>query len=344
MENPKQLEKLVCELFVAVGMDRPAAKTAAGIFVLQEMRGVITHGLRRVPANLHWITQGVMNPQPHIRIIHDNNATAVIDADRAVGVIGCNFAMEEAIRRAAKFGIGMAAVRNSEHFLSAAPYCIQAAKHDMIGVALSNTNASMGYPGVRGSIIGNNPLGFAAPAEPRPIVFDSSLTVSLGKLEYFKRIGQPVPDEFITLDKHGDRTNDPAKVIDGGTCMPIGNYKGAGIAMLIEILTGILGGGDFLTSVLPPNERIAGQGGEESQCCIAVNVASFMDIAQFKGRMTAMSEILQASGANPPGINSWKKYDLACKQGVLPEADIAAEINRWADRLLPDYPYRPAVG
>ena len=339
MNTQRQLEELGIALLRASGLPEEQAEDAAKQIVLQEMRGVITHGLRRLAASLLWIEKGVINAKANIRVVADYQGTAVVDADRALGLIGCGFAMNEAIERASKFGIGLVVVRNSQHFLSAAPYCLKAAQQGMIGIASSNTNKSMGYPGVKSALIGNNPLGFAAPANPRPLVFDTALTVSLGKLELLKRQGLKIPPEFITLDKDEQRTDEPEKVIDGGVCMPIGNHKGAGIALLIEVLTGILGGGAFLSQVRPPGER-KGPGAEESQCCVAINVASFMDLEDFKARMSLLNSMFEAEGAKLPGINSWQKYEQAVQLGILPEPDVAADLNNWIEKLIPKYSFR----
>ena len=129
-----------------------------------------------------------------------------------------------------------ASIIRNNHFLSAAPYCLQAVSRDMIGIAFSNTQPSMGFPGAKRSVIGNNPIGFGVPtAGEFPIVFDSALTVSGGKIGQYIREGRFIPEEFQALDENGEKTRDPVKVGGKGTVMPIGGYKGAGLALLVEI-------------------------------------------------------------------------------------------------------------
>ncbi len=336
----QELEKISAALLVASGLTPEAAAAAAENFVLQETRGVITHGMRRLAASLLWLERGVINPRPAIRIVRDNErGTVLIDGDRGLGLIGCHFAMDQAIERAAGFGIGLAVIRNSQHFLSAAPYCLKAAARNMIGIACSNTNRSMGYPGATGALIGNNPIGFAAPADPHPIIFDTALTVSLGKIELLHRRGEKIPAEFLALDRDGKPTRDPLAVMQGGVCMPIGSHKGAGLAVLIELLCGVLGGGAMLSEVLPPGER-QGPGAEESQCCIAIDVAALMDVAEFKRRIGLLGLMFSEAGARLPGAGSWRCREASLCDGVALEPDVASQLNTWIENLIPGEPFR----
>ena len=124
-----------------------------------------------------------IEPRPQRKLLRNENATVVLDGDWGVGILGCMDAMERAIVKARRFGIGIGVVIHNNHFQSAAPYCLRAVENDMIGIAFSNTQSSMGYPGARGRVIGNSPFGFGVPANGEfPIVFDSAMTTSAGKL------------------------------------------------------------------------------------------------------------------------------------------------------------------
>jgi len=335
----ERLHNLVGELFRAAGLPNEDARLCAHTIVLQEMRGVSTHGLRRLAPNLEGLQSGRMSAAPQRRVLRDGGAMAVLDGDHGVGMIGCMAAMDVAIEKAKQFGIGFCVVINNNHFQSAAPYCLRAVEAEMIGIAMSNTQASMGYPGASTRVIGNGPFGFAAPAQEFPIVFDSSLSTSGGLLEKLIREGKPIAGALAGLDEQGQVTTDPKKVLHGGVPLPIGGHKGAGLALMIEMLTGVLGGGAFLAQIVPPEKRSAKENAE-SQTCIALNIAHFMESAQFRMRTSAFIADLKnnplAPGHNEilvPGERGHKASQEALRKGVLLGADIQSELQRWSTTL-----------
>lgn len=346
---PSRLRELAGQLFLASNLPSPDAGLCAEIAVLQEMRGVRTHGLRRVPPTLERLINGQINVRPNRTVISDRGATTVLDGDYGVGALGCMDAMERAIAKARRFGVGIGIVINNNHFQSAAPYCLRAVDRGVIGIAFSNTQASMGYPGATGRVIGNGPFGFAVPtASDFPIVFDSAMTTSGGKLAQWIREGRPLPPELFGLDSHGKLSLDPTTVLHGGTPMPIGGHKGAGLAILIEILTGVLGGGAFLHGILPEDKR---QRKEESdsQCCIAIDIEHFIPASDFRSRVTAFITDLKsnpvATGYSEivlPGEAAQRRYKAASRNGVVLDDDVRQELGTWARKLGVNWPLSTA--
>lgn len=334
--NADRLKKIVSNLFEKQGLSPCDAEAVAEFIVLQEMRGVVTHGLRRIGPNLKGLQGGWIKAVPKRSILNDQYAIAIIDGDNGIGMLGCLDAMEKAIHKAQTYGIGMVTIINNNHFQSAGPYCMEAVKHDMIGIALSNTNASMGYPGTLKRIIGNSPFGFGIPTKSDfPIVFDSSLTISGGKLEQYIREHGMIPEYLSGLDAEGNSTKDPGKVLYGGTPMPIGGYKGSGIAILIEVLTGVISGGAFLKDIISPEQRLKGIN-SESQCCIAIDINKFINLTSFKERM---AKFIIDIKDNPlalgyteillPGERAYRKYKESLEMGVPVTVDMQIELSRW---------------
>lgn len=315
------ITRYVRQLFVAAGLPARDAQTVAEVFVLQEMRGIKTHGLRRVEHNLRSIRTGEFNAHPKRRVVSDRGATVVLDGDNGIGMLGCRESMNHAIRKARRYGIGIAITINNNHFLAAAPYCLQASEAGLIGIAFSNTYASMGYPGLKGRVIGNGPIGYAVPG--CPLVFDAALSTSYGKLTQWAREGKSIPPGFLALDKDGNVTTDPKAVVDGGTPLPIGGHKGAGLVLLIEVLTGILGGGAFLFGLKAPSKtrpKTAGEG----QCCIAIDVKHFMSPAKFSKRMNAFIKDLK----RVPGQRAAAELKKSRRRGLTLDADLLEELRR----------------
>jgi LDH2 family malate/lactate/ureidoglycolate dehydrogenase len=340
------LTVFVEQIFTAAGLRIGDARFCAEMHVRQEMRGITTHGLRHVSVVLEGLTKGRMNPRPNRTVLHDDGSTVVLDGDNGPGTLGCMDATERAIAKARQFGTGIANIIRTNHFLSAAPYCIRATEHDMMAICCSNTQASMGYPGTNVRAIANSPIGFGVPtAAGFPIIFDSALTTSGGKLAKWIREGKTIPPALLGTDSQGNPSADPAAVLNGGTAQPIGDYKGAGLAILVEVLTGVLGGGAFLHDIHPPEVRNSVDN-SESQCCIAIDIAKFMPPEEFRQRMAAFIADLKSNPLAPgsteilvPGERAHRTYLLSLENGVPLEADVAADLRAWAQRLNVDYPF-----
>ena len=127
-------------------MRADGARLCAEAFVLQEMRGVTTHGLRRVKSTVDQLRSGRLKAQAIYEVVNDDGATVVLDGHGGVGIVACMAAMDRAIEKARAYGIGIATVRNNTHFLAAAPYCLRAVEAGQIGLAMSNSYGSMAYP------------------------------------------------------------------------------------------------------------------------------------------------------------------------------------------------------
>jgi LDH2 family malate/lactate/ureidoglycolate dehydrogenase len=340
-----KLTSFICDLFAAADVPEADAGTIADMTVGQEMRGIVTHGLRHVDTNLQGLASGGMNPKPDQPVLRDQGMTAVIEGDHGVGMVACMKAMRLAIQKASQGGIGMVLAVRNNHFLSATPYCLEAVKAGAIGIAFSNTQASMGYPGTHARVIGNSPIGFGVPtAAGFPILFDSCLTTSGGKLHQWIREGKRIPASLLGVDKDGNASDDPEAVLFGGTPMPIGGHKGGGLSLLIEVLSGILGGAAFLSGIVPPDER-EDKHQAESQCCIAVNVESFMPLRDFESRMAEFISDLKGSPLakdtdeiRVPGERMMRSTRECEANGVPLEPDVEEGLRGWAEQLGVEFP------
>ncbi|HWC29771.1 MAG TPA: Ldh family oxidoreductase, partial [Dehalococcoidia bacterium] len=205
------LRELLESLFRGAGYSDEDVRAGSEAFLLQEMRGVQTHALRRLPAMLDGPVRGEINPRPNRRVARETNAVAIVDGDSGLGITSCMMAMDEALRLSKQFGIGYSIVVNSNHFLAAAPYCLRAAEAGAVGIAFAHSGLGMAYPGTKVGSIGNSPVGFALPtAAGFPLAFDSALTLSGGKLTQWSREGVQIPEGFLGYDANGEYTVDPA--------------------------------------------------------------------------------------------------------------------------------------
>lgn len=254
------LERLVSELLAAAGIPKKDADITAWTLVKTEKRGVVSHGIARLSYYyLHRARAGVINPNPKVRTLSETVSALAVDADNGLGQPVSYRTMQRCIEKAGQTGICFATVRNSNHFGAAGIYAMQALEHDMIGIALTNSQPLVIPTFGRKRIIGTNPISFAAPAKhERPFVLDMATSVvPIGKIEVYRRRNQSVPFGW-GADSQGIPSTVPDKIFNGGGLFPLGGpaetggYKGYGLGAMVDVLSGVLSGASFLTGVLPP--------------------------------------------------------------------------------------------
>jgi LDH2 family malate/lactate/ureidoglycolate dehydrogenase len=301
------------------------------------MRGVTTHGLRRVGSTVDQLRSGRLKAQATYEVVNDDGATALLDGQGGVGIVACMAAMDLAIAKARAFGIGIATVRNNTHFLAAAPYCVRAVEAGQIGLAMSNSYGAMAYPGTTKATLGNAPMGYGIPGDSFPLVFDAAMTIAGGKLHQWKREGQKIPDGLQGLNAQGEPSNDPAEVLAGVT-LPIGLHKGAGLTIMVEMLSGMLAGGTFVHGGRPKDAAL--EMDTHSQCCIAIDPARFLPLDDVKQRVAAYVAAIKLRPVAPgqsellvPGERAHRSFEACRAEGVPIEDDVRADLQACAAQL-----------
>lgn len=234
-----------------------AQMTARGLWHTS-LRGVDSHGIRLLAHYVHATRGGRINPQPNFGWRQTAAATGTLDADHTFGHAAGMTAMRHAIELARGAGAGFVSARNSTHCGAMAYYALEAAAHDMIGLAFTHATPKVQSPGATRPFFGTNPVCMAAPMEnDAPFCFDSAITqYSFNKVRQFREDGKPVPPG-IASDSSGRMTTDPEAAFQ---LLPLGVYKGFGLAMMVDILCGVLAGmpsGDEVSSMFenPLSER-----------------------------------------------------------------------------------------
>lgn len=322
--SPERLKALCIHALQAAGFDARDAGTVAEVLVTTDTWGTFSHGTNHLRNYLKKIRAGGINPKAQPEVLGEGPAWGTIDGHAAMGMVtGCR-AMELAIQKAATAGIGYVAVRNSSHFGAAGYYANLAVKHDMIGLAMSNADANMVAPGGRTSVIGNNPFAYAAPAgEEHPIILDIALSATAStKIFAAKAKGNIVPAGWIT-DGEGLPTTDAANWPNVGSMLPMAGHKGYGLALMVEVLAGVLSGSG-ITRGVKPWLGVLEEGSDTGHAFIAIDVNMIMPVAQFKARMDAMIREIRnspkARGSERiwlPGEMEWERRKVALKEGML---------------------------
>ena len=277
------LEATVRQLFVACAMSHSDADLLARSLVHADMRGIHSHGVLRVPDYVAKLTREGVNPRGRPRVISDIGGAIVIDGDNAMGQIAGQFAMERAIERARTVNIAFAAVRGSNHCGALDWYTMQAVEADMIGLAGSNALPTMAPWGGVDKIVGLNPISAAFPsATTHPFVLDVALGATAhGKIRVYAQKGEAIPPDWA-FDAEGRATTDAVAALEG-LIQPIGGHKGIGLAMVIGLLSSVLSGAGYGTE--SGNMIDGAAAGADGQFYLAINIAGFRNVDDFKAHM-----------------------------------------------------------
>jgi LDH2 family malate/lactate/ureidoglycolate dehydrogenase len=277
------LQTFTKRIFEHCGMNDADAALLADSLVFADLSGVHSHGVLRTLEYVKKLTAGGVNPRGRPTVARASAACLVVDGGNSMGQIGAHFAMQQVIERAYTFGIAAAGVRGSNHCGAMAYFARMALAHDMIGVATTNALPTMAPWGGAERILGINPVAFAIPAAQQiPIVYDAAFSGSShGKIRVYQQRGWPIPEGWA-LDRHGKPTTDPAAAIDG-LLAPIGGFKGAGLAMIMGILSSMLSGAAYGTEL---GDMVQGPiPGQDGHFLLALHVSAFEDVEQFKARV-----------------------------------------------------------
>jgi len=336
----ENLTKFCVEALLKAGLSRHDAQTVADVLVTTDTWGTFSHGTAGLKHYLNTMKAGGINSSAQPELIAEGASWAAIDGHSCMGMLSCSMAMNLAIEKARKNTISWVGVKNSSHFGAAGYYANMAVAHDMVGVAMSNADPNMVAPGARGHVIGNNPMAYAVPAGKKfPILLDIALSaVAAGKIYAKKALGQAIPSDWIT-DADGLPTSDPSQWPHAGSMMPMAGHKGYGIALLIEVLAGVLTGAGVLSEV-KSWMWAAGEPSRLGQAFLAINVGAIMPIDAFKQRIDHMiHEIHQSPTAKgservyAPGEIEWEKRKDALKSGIALPEQVLADLLRLSEQL-----------
>ncbi|WP_323688358.1 Ldh family oxidoreductase [Rhizobium sp. AN69] len=227
------------ELLLAGGFAPDSAAQTARLLVWANMRGADSHGVLRIPRYLEMIDLGIIDPVAMPETVHEFGAIAVIDAKRAPGAVGMNYATEKAIALAKANGIGWCSARNITHSGAIGYFAERIAAAGLVAIGMSASKPLMTYHGSRAEAVSTNPLAIAAPSSTNddPLLLDmSTAAVALGKVMAARDAGREIPEGW-GLDENGKRTTDPQTV---KVLLPMAGPKGSGLSLMIEVLCSLL--------------------------------------------------------------------------------------------------------
>lgn len=345
-------------VFERMGVSPEDAHVTADVLVHADLRGIGSHGVARLARYVNGLRDGVMIARPQETVVVETPTTITLDAGAGLGQPVSHRAMLRAIEKARRVGCGFATVRNSNHFGIAGYYAMMALEHDMIGICTTNADLLVVPTFGRDSVYGTNPIALAVPAgQERPWVLDmATSTVPRGKLEVYQRAGKPMPMGWAT-DERGIPTEDAGRVLDnftrraGGGLLPLGGageelsgYKGYGLGMLVEILSAVLPGAAYLTSVYPRDASGKPLPADLGHFFGAWRIDAFRPVAEFKASMDDLIRRLKggrlAEGATRIYVHGEKEFDEEARRmeaGIPLGAKVEASLRQIAMDLGVEY-------
>ena len=292
----QKLKQFVFRIFLKMGCPEDQAEKAADILVTADLRGIDSHGVARLSGYVQLWESGRVNTRPDIKVIHETPSTAVVDGDSGLGLVAAPAAMKVALAKAGSAGTGWVAVRNSNHYGIAGYHAMEALKHDMIGIAMTNASALVAPAFSMERMLGTNPIAVAIPADREPpFVADFATTpAAYGKVEIQMRKEAPVPPGWIQ-DAVGNPTTDAFAVKKGGAMLPLGSdrehgsHKGYCLGAIVDIFSAVLSGANYgpwappFLSYLPLPDNPVGKG--IGHFFGAMRIDAFRPAQEFKQHM-----------------------------------------------------------
>ena len=245
------LIKKLLKIFTKHGLNKNHAKICADALINAELVGAYGHGLSRLKMYCDRINKKLINSKPKIKIKKISSSICHIDANNSIGFVA-------AIENAKKTGIGMVAVKNSGHYGLSGYYAEQAVKKNLITMIYTNAPPAVAPHGALKSLFGTNPICFGAPTGSRiPFILDTSISmINRGQIRVAAQNNQKIP-EGVALDKFGKPTVDAKKALEG-VQLPIAGFRGSGLAWMVDILSGVLTGGNHGGKVKDPFDDFTG--------------------------------------------------------------------------------------
>jgi len=252
------LTKEITKIFKKFGLNQDHAKISAKALINAELVGAYGHGLSRLKMYCDRISKKVINPKPKIKIKKISQSISHIDADDSIGFVAADMAIKKAISNAKKTGIGLVAVRNSGHYGLSGYYAEQAVKKNLVTMIYTNAPPAIAPHGAIKSLFGTNPICFGTPSGSKaPFILDTSISmINRGKIRFASKNNQKLPIG-VALDKFGKPTTDANKALKG-VQLPIAGFRGSGLAWMVDILSGVLTGGNHAGRVKDPFEDFSG--------------------------------------------------------------------------------------
>ncbi len=334
------LRDFIQQALCSQGLPAADALQVAGLMAEADLQGSDGHGVIRLPQYIKRIRAGGINKQPDIRVVHERPGSAVVDGDNGMGHLVVTRAVDLAIEKARHCGVAWVSTRMSNHAGPASLYARKPLEHDMLGLyfAVGNANHLPPWGGTE-MLLSTNPIAAAVPTgEEPPVVLDMATTVAAyGKVKAKAKKGESMPVGWM-IDRQGQPLTDPNRASEG-FLLPIGDYKGYGLALVVGLLAGTLGGGAMGRDVVDFNADHVSTT-NTGQAILVIDLSAFGDPAVFKQAVDKLVRDIRGSDRLPgvdriwlPGEQSHGKRQRYASQGIPLARGLVQELDALAREL-----------
>jgi LDH2 family malate/lactate/ureidoglycolate dehydrogenase len=343
-----ELKAFVTSIFKAVGLSSEDAEVVSDVLVAADLMGISSHGVQRVRRYVDGILRCCVNPRPNIRVVRDRGAVALVDADGGLGHVAGVRAMEIALRKTEVHGVSLVLVRNSQHYGIAGYYALKAAERGYIGISSTNSEPLVAYVNTVGRTLGTNPIAVAIPRrEPPPILFDAATAVvPVGKIELYSKLGRKVPEGWVIGEDGSVLAGEAVGVLEeirkgraailplGGLGEEFGGHKGSGLALVVDIICGVLSGAAWGVHV---GYTVGTKPANVGHAFSAIDVESFIPREEFYERLEKYVLEIKSLRKHPsadrvwlPGEKAWLTSQTRLKIGIPIHKRVCRELNEIA--------------
>ena len=325
------LKKQVIKIFQKFGLSKDHALISTNALINAELVGAYGHGLSRLKMYCDRISKKVINPKPKIKIKKISPSISHIDANNSIGFVAADLAIKTSIKNTMKTGISLVAVKNSGHYGLSGYYAEQAVKKNLIVMIFTNAPPAVAPYGSIKSLFGTNPICFGAPTGTKiPFILDTSISlINRGKIRVAARNNTKIP-EGVALDKFGNPTTNANKALEG-VQLPIAGYRGSGLAWMVDILSGVLTGGNHSGKVKDPFDDFTGpQNIGHLFITFKKNLFQKNFNQRIKDNIKTIKKLPKIKGVREimyPGQNKYERYKKNLKKEIFLSTIIKKDIK-----------------
>jgi len=327
-----RLRRILIDIFKRHNLNSSHALICADALINAELVGAPTHGLSRLKMYCDRINKKVINPKPKIKIKKISQSIAHIDANNSIGFVAGNIGIKQAIKNAKKTGIGLVGIKNSGHYGLSGYYAEKAVKKNLIAFCFTNAPPAIAPHGARKSLFGTNPICFGTPTSSNvPFILDTSVSViNRGKIRVAAKTRKKIP-EGVALDKFGKPTTDAKKAL-AGVQLPIAGFRGSGLAWMVDILSGVITGGNHGGKVKDPFDDFSGpQNIGHLFIVIKPNLFVGNYNKRIKENIKKIKKLPKIKGVKEifyPGQNKFKRYKTNLQKGIAIPKNILEDLKK----------------
>ena len=329
-----KLKRIIKDIFIKYKLNKDHATICAEALINAELVGAPSHGLSRLKMYCDRISKKVINPKAKIKVKKISQSIAHVDGNNSIGFVAADTAIKTAINNAKKTGIGLVAVKNSGHYGLSGYYAEQAVKKGLMVMVFTNAPPAVAPHGALKSLFGTNPICFGTPTGSKvPFILDTSISmINRGKIRVAAREGTKIP-EGVALDKFGKPTIDAKKALEG-VQLPIAGFRGSGLAWMVDILSGVLTGGNHAGKVKDPFDDFSGpQNIGHLFITFKANLFQKNYNQRIKDNIKTIKKLPKIKGVKEimyPGQNKFNRY----KQNLKKEISISDVIKKDLETLI----------